>query len=233
MTPPKYSWLDLGSDTGRPLFFLAFAVFLFCAWVAYNFKQSRTGRGFFSLRDNEKAAATFGVELTRYRLLAFMLSGGIAALAGVVFALRRESFAAIDFPVEFSIILVAMVIIGGLGSISGAALGAIFLFGANRLLQEALGNPVWVPYAVSFGAGIALILVLTRARGGLAGLLYFPRDPVVTGMLHHEQEFQQFARSGGAADPEANDTDARGPEVEETRPLARVGNGRGNRRSKR
>ena len=81
-TPPKYGWFNLASETNRPLFFFAFAVFLLCAWVAHNFKRSRTGRGFFSLRENEKAAATFGVELTRYRLLAFMLSGGIAALAG-------------------------------------------------------------------------------------------------------------------------------------------------------
>lgn len=189
MTPQKYGFLNLASDTNRPLFLFAFAAFLACAWVAYNFKRSRTGRGFFSLRENEKAAATFGVELTRYRLMAFMLSGGMAALAGSILALRQRSFAAIDFPVEFSILLVAMVIIGGLGSISGAALGALFLFGARPLLAEAFGNAPWVPYVVSFGAGLALLIVLTRARGGLAGLLYLPRDPVVEGILVQEREY--------------------------------------------
>ena len=188
-TGRKYGFLNLESNTNRPLFLFAFGAFLLCAWVAYNFKKSRTGRGFFSLRENEKAAATFGVELTRYRLLAFMLSGGMAALAGSVLGLRSGSFAAIDFPVVTSILLVAMVIIGGLGSITGAALGAALLFGVRPLLSEAFGDASWVPYAVTFGAGFALILVITRARGGLAGLLYLPRDPVVEGILVQEREY--------------------------------------------
>jgi branched-chain amino acid transport system permease protein len=183
---PDYGWLDLSSDTNRPLFFFAFGIFLLCSWVAWNFKQSRTGRGFFSLRENEKAAATLGVELTRHRLLAFMLSGGMAALAGSVFAMRRGSVAALDFPVETSILLVAMVIIGGLGSLLGALAGAFFLFGLNPLLSEALGTASCVPYAVTFGSGIILVLVLTRFRGGLAGLVMLPRDPVVEGLVWHD-----------------------------------------------
>jgi ABC-type branched-subunit amino acid transport system permease subunit len=188
MTAQKYGFLNFTSDTNRPLFFFAFGVFLLCSWIAYNFKRSRTGRGFFSLRENEKAAATLGVELTRYRLLAFMLSGGIAALAGSVFILRQGSVAAVDFPLEVSVLLVAMVIIGGLGSITGAALGAFFLFGVRRLVGEALGDPVWVAYAVEFAAGGALIAVLTRAQGGLAGLFFLPRDPVVQGIVSHDEE---------------------------------------------
>ena len=189
-TPQDYGWLDLTSNSNRPLFFLAFALFLVCAWVAHNFKSSRTGRGFFSLRENEKAAATFGIDLTRYRLLAFMLSGGMAALAGSVFALRAGTggVAAVDFPTETSLLLVAMVIIGGLGSILGSALGAFLLFGLRPLLGEAFGDPTWAQYVVSFGAGLALLLVITRARGGLAGLAFWPRDPVVQGLVFHEQE---------------------------------------------
>jgi hypothetical protein len=87
-----------------------------------------------------------------------------------------------------SVLLVAMVIIGGLGSITGAALGAFFLFGVRRLVGEALGDPVWVAYAVEFAAGGALIAVLTRAQGGLAGLFFLPRDPVVQGIVSHDEE---------------------------------------------
>jgi branched-chain amino acid transport system permease protein len=117
-----------------------------------------------------------------------MLSGGIAALAGSVLVMRRGSVAALDFGVETSILLVAMVIIGGLGSLTGALAGAFLLFGLNPLLSEALGTASWVPYAVTFGSGIILILVLTRFRGGLAGLFYLPRDPVVQGMVWHDEE---------------------------------------------
>jgi hypothetical protein len=55
------------------------------------------------------------------------------------------------------------------------------------LLAQALGSPSWVPYVVTFGAGTALIVVLTRARGGLGGLFFMPRDPIVQGMLWQEQ----------------------------------------------
>jgi ABC-type branched-subunit amino acid transport system permease subunit len=210
-TPVDYGWLNLTSETNRPIFFLGFAIFLICVWVAHNFKRSRTGRGFFSLRENEKAAATFGIDLTRYRLLAFMLSGGMAALAGSVFALRAGTggVSAIDFPAETSLLLVAMVIIGGLGSLVGSALGAFLIFGLRPLLAEALGDPAWVPYAVTFGAGLALLLVLTRARGGLASLFYLPRDPVVQGLVWHDQE------TSGGSDDDAVDTG----ELEVTQPL--------------
>ncbi|MGH2758814.1 MAG: ABC transporter permease, partial [Actinomycetota bacterium] len=52
MTPQDYGWLNLASETNRPVFFFAFGAFLLCAWIAYNFNRSRTGRGFFSLREN-------------------------------------------------------------------------------------------------------------------------------------------------------------------------------------
>ena len=223
-TLPDYGWLDLSSDTNRPLFFFAFGIFLVCSWVAWNFKQSRTGRGFFSLRENEKAAATLGVELTRHRLLAFMLSGGMAALAGSVLIMRRSSVAALDFPVETSILLVAMVIIGGLGSLIGALAGAFFLFGLNPLLSEALGTASWVPYAVTFGSGIILILVLTRFRGGLAGLVMLPRDPVVEGLVWHDRESRGGAAptGNGQVDRELDATAALPATRKKTRARARV-----------
>jgi ABC-type branched-subunit amino acid transport system permease subunit len=198
MTPRKYGFLNFASDTNRPLFFFAFGIFLVCVWVAHNFKQSRSGRGFFSLRENEKAAATFGIDLTRYRLLAFMLSGGMAALGGSIFALRAGTggVAAIDFPPETSLLLVAMVIIGGLGSLLGAGLGAFLVFGVRPLLASALGSPPWVPYVVTLGAGTLLLLVITRARGGLAGLVFLPRDPVVQGAIWQDAEARAAEGNG-------------------------------------
>jgi ABC-type branched-subunit amino acid transport system permease subunit len=197
-TPRHYGFLNFTSDTNRPTFLFAFAAFLLCAWVAHNFKQSRSGRGFFSLRENEKAAATFGIDLTRYRLLAFMLSGGMAALGGAIFALRAGTggVAAIDFPTETSLLLVAMVIIGGLGSLLGAGLGAFLVFGVRPLLASALGSPPWVPYVVTFGAGAALILVITRARGGLAGLFFLPRDPIVQGAIWQDEDARKAEGNG-------------------------------------
>jgi ABC-type branched-subunit amino acid transport system permease subunit len=176
LTLHKYGPLNLASHTNRPFFFFCTAMFLVCAWIAYNFKQSRTGRGFFALRDNEKAAATFGVQLTRYRILAFMLSGGIAALAGALYGFELGHVSSLTFATEKSLLLVAMVIIGGLGSLLGSAFGAFVVFGLPFLLSFL---NAWI---VSIGTGILLILVLTRIRGGVAGLVLAIRDPVIEGL---------------------------------------------------
>ncbi|MEX2393389.1 MAG: hypothetical protein WD826_02805 [Actinomycetota bacterium] len=90
-----------------------------------------------------------------------------------------------------------MVIIGGLGSLVGSALGAFLVFGVRPLLSEALGDPTWVNYLVFFATGLALILVITRARGGLAGLFFLPRDPVVEGLVWHDRE----TRAGDEGEP--------------------------------
>jgi len=206
VTAPDWGWLNLASLTNRPLYFFALASFLLCVWVAWNFKNSRTGRAFFTLRENEKAAETFGVQLTRYRLLAFMLSGGMAALAGVIFGMRLGIVAANSFDPLQSMLVVAMVIIGGLGSLVGSVLGAFLMFGAAPLAKSALGNAVWVDYVVTFGSGIALIVVITRARGGLAGLLFLPRDPVVEGMVYEAELIESRLPPRPEAPDEADGT---------------------------
>lgn len=233
ITAPDWGWLDLDSGSNQPIFFLAFASFLLCAWVAHNFKHSRTGRGFFSLRENEKAAATFGVQLTRYRLLAFMLSGGMAALAGVIFGLRGGQVAARDFEPLTSLLLVAMVIIGGLGSITGALLGAFLMFGFPSLLQNALGGADWVAWVVSFVSAIALIVAIVWLRGGLAGLLLLPRDPIVLGLIWQEEDAVR-TRPVSVGEPEAGLAgDGRRGSPEETGELEEVADGVADGRSGR
>jgi len=138
---------------------------------------SRTGRSFVALRENEKAAATLGVKLARTRLIAFALSGGIAALAGLVFALRVNTVNATDFPTEVSLVLVLMVMIGGLTSLSGSVLGALVVFGIPFLLDFENG---WI---IPIGTGVLSILALTRLKGGLAGILHHGRGVAVRGLV--------------------------------------------------
>ncbi|MDQ1403648.1 MAG: hypothetical protein QOG03_1964, partial [Actinomycetota bacterium] len=124
ITPPKLGPFDLYSPSHRPLFFLSVICLGLSLVLARNLARSRSGRGFFAIRENEKAAATLGVELTRYKLLAFAVSGGIAALAGAIAATQLGQAAAGDWDTGRSLLLVAMVMIGGLGSLSGAILGS-------------------------------------------------------------------------------------------------------------
>ncbi|MDQ1373005.1 MAG: branched-chain amino acid transport system permease protein, partial [Actinomycetota bacterium] len=142
--------------------------------VARNLANSRTGRGFFALRENEKAAATLGVRLTRYKLLAFAVSGGIAALGGALYASSLGLVRAADYEAPFSLTLIAIVIVGGLGSPYGAVFGALVIRGIPDLVKF---NNLWI---VPIGSGILLLVVVVRARGGIAGLFAILRTKFVT-----------------------------------------------------
>ena len=177
MNVPALGPFDLDSPTRRPLFAFAVMMLLVSLWAARNLLGSRTGRTFLALRENEKAAATLGISLRTARLTAFAVSGGIAALAGVVFSLRVGTVNATDFPTETSLVLVLMVMIGGLGALSGSFLGAFVVFGLPFLLSF---DNAWI---VPVGTGILSIEVIVRTRGGLAGLVQRARGAIVTGLV--------------------------------------------------
>ena len=181
MKVPKLGPFDLDDPSNRPLFAFAVAMLLVSMWLARNLLGSRTGRTFLALRENEKAAATLGVSLRSTRLTAFAVSGGIAALAGVVFSLRVGTVNATDFPTELSLVLVLMVMIGGLGSLSGSYLGAMVVFGLPFLLSF---ENAWI---VPIGTGILSIEVIVRTRGGLAGLVQRARGSIVTGLVELDE----------------------------------------------
>ena len=187
--PPKLGPFDLDNPSRRPLFFFAVILLGISLLLARNLARSRTGRGFFAIRENEKAAATLGVELTRYKLLAFAVSGGIAALGGALRAVDLGFAQAGAWDTATSLTLVAMVMIGGLGSLSGAVFGAFLVFGLPELFHFAND---WV---VSIGTGILLIMVIVRARGGIAG--------VVQGLRYELVEDFDSLDKRGPSQPEA------------------------------
>jgi ABC-type branched-subunit amino acid transport system ATPase component len=130
-------------------------------------RTSRFGRALVALRDNEAAAASFGVDPLRLRLGAFALSGAIAALAGGLFVHHERAFDPSSYsPIE-NLVVLTMVVVGGMTSLAGAVLGALFLFGARWFL-----DPEWQFLA----SGIGVLAVLLLAPGGLAGLVYRGRD---------------------------------------------------------
>jgi len=165
VVPPTLGPVDLDDPSNRPLLFFGLVLLLGSIWVARNLAVSATGRSFFALRENEKAAATLGVGLTQAKLVAFAISGGIAALAGVVHSLSIGNVNSVEYPAFTSIVLVSMVMIGGLGSLSGPILGSLLVFGLPLLVE--LDNP-WI---VPLGTGVLLLLVIVEAPGGAAGLL--------------------------------------------------------------
>ena len=161
----------------RPLFVFSVLLLAVAMVVARNLARSRTGRGFFAVRENEKAAATMGVSLPRYKLLAFVISGGIAALAGALYATWLGSAVSISWSTAESLTLVSIVVIGGIGSLYGSILGAFLVIGLPQLAS--FSNP-WI---VPIGTGTLLLIVIVRVRGGLAGLVQSAREWLVTLLL--------------------------------------------------
>jgi ABC-type branched-subunit amino acid transport system permease subunit len=163
---PKLGPIDLDDPSNRPLFLTGVVLLLGTIWVARNLAGSATGRSFFAVRENEKAAATLGVGLTQAKLVAFAISGGIAALAGVLHGVSNGNVNAVDYPAFTSIILVSMVMIGGLGSLLGPILGSFLVIGLPVMLEFENG---WL---VPLGTGALLLVIIIEAPGGAAGLLH-------------------------------------------------------------
>src|SRR5215218_8541271 len=155
---------------------LALAAYLY----ARNLLRSRPGRALQTLRDSEVAASVMGVNVQRYKARVFLVSSMYAGLSGVIYALSIGSIAPESFGLEVSILYLAMIVLGGLGSVGGAALGAVFVSAMPLIFQryaDALpfvGSPgeggLAPGEAARYLFGLAIILVIMFEPAGLAGL---------------------------------------------------------------
>lgn len=106
------------------------------AWVSTKLSSSRIGLAWAAIREDELAARSLGIDATRLKLLALGLGGAIAGLAGCVFAAKQGTITPDSFDFILSVMVLAMVILGGLGSVAGAILGAVILSILPELLRE-------------------------------------------------------------------------------------------------
>jgi branched-chain amino acid transport system permease protein len=150
-------------------------------WYARNLLHSRPGRALAGIRDSAVAAAVMGVDVRRYRAAAFIVSSGYAGLAGVLFALAFGRIVPDSFGFAMSIDFLAMIIIGGLGSVPGSVAGAVVVTALPPVISHystALGflaqpgEPgVGAADAARLLYGAAVVAVLLFAPGGLAQLV--------------------------------------------------------------
>lgn len=140
-----------------------------------NLFRSRTGRAFVAIRDQDIAAQVIGVDLFRYKLLAFATSSFFAGLAGALTAHYRGIISWERFTIDTSILYLAMIIIGGLGSVSGSIYGAAFMTLLPALLSNlarATSDVVpninsYLPYIQQGAFGLAIILFLIFEPEGI------------------------------------------------------------------
>jgi len=157
---------------------------LFCAlllfWLAWNLVRHRPGRAMRAIRDGEVAAAASGVNIAGYKTLAFAISAFYAGTAGSLFGLATGFISPDTFPVSLSIQLLVGAVVGGLASIPGPLLGAIFAYFLPIESNQWVPSQDWIPDqirstvknagpAVSYGA--VLILIMMFAPNGIVGLV--------------------------------------------------------------
>ncbi len=158
-------------DSDAKFYFVCLAFLVLVLAMARSLRQLRSGRLLIGVRDNGRVMQAFGVSLASTRLAAFAISGFIAGLAGALLAYQNVVFSPGAFSPEQSINLFLMAVLGGIGSLLGAVLGAVYLIGVPLLpwLRD-------VELIDLMTTGIGVLVVLMFLPGGLAEGAYRIRD---------------------------------------------------------
>jgi len=149
----------IGFRDPQPFYYL---VLVFCAlaiFVSYRLADSRVGRAWNAMREDELAAEAMGVSTIKYKLLAFAMGAAVGSLSGMLFGVQIGSLAPASFTILVSITVLAVVILGGMGSIPGVVVGTLLLIGLPGLLDEFEEYRLLI-----YGAALIMVMVL-RPQG--------------------------------------------------------------------
>jgi branched-chain amino acid transport system permease protein len=160
-------------ETANGIYYVSLAVLVFVLWMAANLLRTPLGRAMVAIRDSEISAQSMGIHLARYKTFAFAISAFMTGLAGALFAHYVRFLAPDSFDVLLSVQFVTIVFVGGLGSLHGAVLGAMFV----RLLPQVIAI---LRDDLPFGIGrmpglepslfgLVLVLVILFEPGGIYG----------------------------------------------------------------
>jgi len=138
--------------------------------------RTRPGRALRAVRDHDQAAEVIGVRAGRYKIGAFMVSSAIAATAGALFGSYQQHVSPDDWTLLLSIQYIAIIIVGGLGTIFGSILGAIFVGALPALIQEYSGVLPGVATEAG-GDGFISVFALNQAIFGLLIVLFLVFEP--------------------------------------------------------
>ena len=177
---PELNVLGVPFEARERMWYVALLILVLVIIFVSRIVAGRPGRALQLLRDNEVAASAMGIPVQRYKASAFVLSSAIAGLAGVVIALAYQTIVPQYFGLGLSVNYLAMVIIGGLGSVPGAVLGAVFVTALPLVLQR-FGTELGLLATAGSGGydatllsqlifGVIIVLVIILQPGGLSAI---------------------------------------------------------------
>ncbi|MBQ7299483.1 MAG: branched-chain amino acid ABC transporter permease [Clostridia bacterium] len=157
----------LGLETPRfdkqYLFIFAFLLVLLTLAAAQNFIRSKHGRAVTAIRDNEIAARACGINVTKYKLITFTLSAFFAGIAGVLYSFSNYTVQSAKFGYNYSIEILVMVVLGGMGSINGAIISAALITFLNTKLATVLTGDLAVLQNLLYALILIIIVVYNNA----------------------------------------------------------------------
>lgn len=146
-----------GNDIGNEFYFMYIILLaiILAIFVTIRLENSRVGRAWRAMREDEPVAQAMGIDTLKYKLMAFAIGAAFAGLAGGIFASRNSFTGPEDFILLVSINVLALVIVGGMGSIPGVIMGALVLKGLPEILRELQDYRV-----LAFGALLVLMMII-------------------------------------------------------------------------
>ncbi len=145
------------------LFIIGFVLVLLTLAVVQNLIRSRHGRAITAIRDSEIAARATGINVTKYKLLAFIVSATFAGIAGVLYSYCNFRVDSANFDYNYSIEILVMVVLGGMGSINGSIIAATLITFLNLRLQTVLTGNLSVLKNIVYALVLILIVIYNNA----------------------------------------------------------------------
>ena len=146
-------------------FTAGFLLILVCLLLVYNLVDSRPGRAIMALRDNTIAAESVGINITQYKLMAFILSAAMAGMAGALFAMNFATLVPTKFDFNMSILVLVFVVLGGLGNMRGSIIATVLLSVLPELLRA------YDKYRMLIYAIVLVLIMLATNNAGFKAFL--------------------------------------------------------------
>lgn len=183
---PKPSIGTLELIKPEHLYYVILGGVLLAAFVSWRLRDSRLGRQWMAMREDEDVAEAMGINLVNTKLLAFAIGAGFSGLSGAIFASKLTSIFPHSFDLLKSIYVLCLIIVGGIGSLPGVVVGALVLIGLPELLRE------FAEYRMLMYGALLIVMMLARPEG------FWP-SAVMKRELHAHRE-EQSGDFAGTAD---------------------------------
>ncbi len=147
----------------KELFIIAFVLVIVCLFIIQNLIRSKHGRAITAIRDNEIAAKATGINVTKYKLAVFTISALFAGVAGVLYSFSNFTVQPAKFSYNYSIEILVMVVLGGMGSINGAIIAAALITYLDTTLQTVLTGEMAVLQDLLYALILIVIVIYNNA----------------------------------------------------------------------